>query len=164
MGNITSGCLWSIFKPGEPVVLRRQVPGGRFETFCGILQSARQSRRPNGTPVWSTTIRHMDFKGDRIGVVEENYEFLLFAGQQPITSLPIYPLSYSSARVAVTTELEARGRTFISLCRSTMEKGGSGHMGYSGPVWVQRKKYEVDGCDFFDAPERTASPLLRERD
>jgi hypothetical protein len=160
--QITAESLWSVFKPGEMIVLRRQDIGGYDKISCGILQTAHAQKHDDGKQTWSVTLRQMGFEGGIFGTIESKYYFLLFTGQRPVTELPIYPLRHCILEGVdkVTSELEARGRTFIDLRQGQKGEKTPVHRAYDGPIWIQNKNWEVKGCNFFDPLERmTGSPL-----
>jgi hypothetical protein len=155
--KISMEYLWAIFKPGEPVLLRRQDPSGELETCCGILQSYFDDKRSDGSMIWCLRIRYMSLEGGRFGVVERQYEFDVFLGQMDISTLPAYPLKYCTHPERTKIDLARRGKVFIDLCRNGPAIGAPTHKTYNGPVWIHRKDWEPDGCKFFDSPERTVS-------
>jgi len=159
--QISMEYLWAIFKPGEPVLLRQQEIQGQLETCCGITQSYRI--KPDNSGNWCLKIKHWSFESGRFGVVEQEYEFAPFSGQVDIFTLPVYPLQYRADAELIKEDLVTRGKKFIKLCHSTegsratthMEGSrATTHMDYCGPVWIQRKPREREGCKFFDTPER----------
>ncbi|KAH8592018.1 P-loop containing nucleoside triphosphate hydrolase protein [Bisporella sp. PMI_857] len=146
--------LWSIFKPGDMVLLRQDGPGGQIETCCGVLQSYHTMTSNDGTTVWCLKIRHMSFEGGKFGVVENNHQFQLFSGQMEISNLPAFPLAYCPTFENIKEGLLNQGKKYVQLCVDNDGKNFPVHMAYSGPVWVQKERWKIDGCGFFDAPER----------
>lgn len=156
VGQITAESLWAVFEPGEMIVLRRQDIGGDDERSCGVLQTAYAQKHIDGKWSWSVTLRQMGFEGGIFGTIESEYSFPLFAGQRPIAELPICPLRHCIRADVdkITSELETRGRTFIDLCQGQKGEKTPVHKAYDGPIWIQNKKWDVKGCEFFDPPER----------
>jgi len=153
--KISMEYLWSIFRPGEMVLLQKCGPGGRLETACGTLQYYYTKKTREGTPVWCLKIRHMSFEGGRFGVVETDYTFPQFPGQMEIPNLPAFPLKYYPNLKHIKHALSTQGKKYIQLCVNNKGKNFPVHMTYHGPVWIQRKEqWKAEGCDFFDAPER----------
>ena len=146
--------LWAIFKPGELVLLRRQGSDGQLETCCGILQSYYTKKDEAGNPIWCLKVQNLAFENGCFGVVEQEHQFELISGQVDILTLPAYPLEYCTDPEGIKSDLARRGRVFIGLCQSTKGDGVPIHMAYEGPVWIQRKRWERSGCEFFDSPER----------
>lgn len=158
--QISMEYLWAIFKPGECVLLRRQDHAGEDETCCGILKSFVRKTKTDGSTVWSITMQSMSFDSGRCGVIREEWEFPTFSGQVNISALSAYPLRFALDPERIKEDLVSRGRRYIELCRGRRGSKGDtvpAHMTYHGPVWIQRKKWEPNGCDFYDAPERMVS-------
>jgi len=158
--KISAEYLWSIFKPGEMAFLRMQAPMGGQELHCGIIQNYFVTRMDDGSSKWGLKLRHMSFESGRIGVIEKDYQFSPFSSQIEIANLPAIPSRYIDNAEQVQEGLIERGKKYVQLCWGSDGSCLSVHKSYKGPVWIQRRNWKSDGCEFFDHPERTVSPHL----
>jgi hypothetical protein len=148
--------LWSVFKPGEMVVLRTNGLAAEPELCCGVVQSFFTKNTPEGQH-WGLKLRHMSVDGERLGAIEKEYLFVPFIGQMDIINLSAFPLAYIDDLDYVTKRLSERGRSYLQLCWNPDGTSLPVHKNYRGPIWIQRKAWEVDGCQFYDDAERMVS-------
>ncbi|KLU90668.1 hypothetical protein MAPG_10520 [Magnaporthiopsis poae ATCC 64411] len=153
--------LWALFKPHELILLQTVTPASSTVQSCGVLEKYWIDQGTDGL-AWFIQVRHMDFDGERFGVVQETFKFPAFNGVLDVDSLPAYPLSFCTDQHGVRKALAETSKTYIELCKGvpaspskTRTKGCL--RDYHGPAWVQRpdSRYgdRKNGMRLFDPPE-----------
>lgn len=149
--------LWTLFPPGELVVLQNREGSTSPVLSCVRLQQFQLmvNRDP---PAWSITVDHFGFDGRNFGMVRDHYRFPAFAGFVKISALPAYPLRYSPAAGMLQNVLMDRSRVYRDLCRgdiSNSKRAFGAHRLYHGPFWTPKNwGNDRKGCEFYDVPAR----------
>jgi len=114
-GMISYKVLWTIFLP-ETVVI---VHGDYFDE-CYVVESFRYMDL-NGKDEFQIVARSWDFNGARFGPKNTELTIPLFVGNQSITSLSVFPITYDprAESEALETRLIGRGRMWRDILKIT---------------------------------------------
>ncbi|KAG8159225.1 hypothetical protein KVR01_010886 [Diaporthe batatas] len=109
-GKVDFENVWQIFPPGELAVT----------SFFGIQAVTRILRyeliRPRcDPPYWQVEFEYLDWNGERCGYTSAKSKIRYFDGMKFVTSLGVYPLSFSPSASEIKQRITARGRKFESL-------------------------------------------------
>lgn len=111
-GKIHYDMIWQIFPPKETVIAKLW----GIDTACRVVKYEHVVRTPN-LRFWVITVEYVDWDGEKCGFKRANIKIpsKLYSGFKRVTSLPVYPLSYSETPEAIKETMVARGRRFQQL-------------------------------------------------
>ncbi|KAG9505128.1 hypothetical protein J7337_002094 [Fusarium musae] len=150
--------LWSIFPPGEPVIIENPSATDAPIQWCAAVKKFQLEVHDTGVAIWSITVTHSAFNGWRFGKAESYFQFPSFTGTKGITELPAYPLRFAEDRDEVLRKALERGKAYENYCLNSSkrdEKVNGTPSWHEGPMWLQRKPGELTGCRIIDLPTRT---------
>lgn len=108
-GKVHYDMMWQIFPPGETVLTKFW----GIDTACRVVKYHKSVSRAS----WFITVEYVDWDGERCGfqTTEVQIKRSKYSGFTRVSSLPVYPLSFSENPDAVKESMEARGRRFQEL-------------------------------------------------
>jgi len=108
-GKVHYNMIWQIFPPGETVITKFW----GIDTACRVVKYHKSVSRES----WFITVEYVDWDGEKCGfqTTEVQIPRSKHAGFTRVSSLPVYPLSFSEDPDAVKESMEARGRRFQDL-------------------------------------------------
>ena len=125
--EITFDLLWALFAPSTLVY-----------TTCIYSEQPKclvfdfgDEQLIKGQKYWVLQGRYLDYDGKKFGEVSRALLIPEFRGAKLITALETYPLQYHKELDAVTSELIARGKKFMSL-------QGMHHYAYNGLAHIKK--------------------------
>lgn len=108
-GKVHYDMMWQIFPPGETVITKFW----GIDTACRVVKYHKSVSRGS----WFITVEYVDWDGEKCGfqTTEVQIKRSTYSGFTRVSSLPVYPLSFSENPDAVKESMEARGRRFQEL-------------------------------------------------
>ncbi|KAK3368676.1 P-loop containing nucleoside triphosphate hydrolase protein [Podospora didyma] len=103
--KVTHEMVWQIFAPGELVVAK----------FYGIETLCRVVRYKIKKTSCYITVEYVDWDGDRCGLASRLINIEYFASTRSVSSLPVYPLAFTSNPDEMKEKMLKRGREFEKL-------------------------------------------------
>lgn len=137
-GKVSFNDIWQIFPPRELSIT----------TFFGVDVVCRvlkyEKVRSYEGPYWSITMEYIDWNGEKCGYATTKATIKPYAGYRFVTSLPVYPLTFSTSEDYTKMRLVKRGREAEALrgyhlrtCKGTKILLEAGHGG-ERPVRMSR--------------------------
>jgi hypothetical protein len=155
--------LWSIFPPGEAVIIENPSATDTPIQWCAVVKKFQLEVHETEMDIWSLTVTHSAFNGWRFGKAESYFQFPFFSGTKGITELPAYPLRFAENRDGVLRKALERGKAYEIYCLNSSMREGKRNgtpRWHGGPIWLQRKQGKPAGCRIVDLPARTVSLIL----